>query len=178
MQKGTGPKVHGATEPDGAVWTWFIGIVAVGLFAWGVADLVGVGAGEPAAATWAPAAAEIERGGRSETIVELHRLLPDATDDLGRLVAVDGTVVGEASAAGFWVRDLRDNIVFVGDGSGGHPRIEAGDEVRVVGRVALLPPGEQADRLERAGLVIPATAVVIRDVKVQPMSGGIEVLRD
>ncbi len=170
--------MHGATGPEGTGWSWFIGAVAVGLFAWGVAELLGVGPGGPAVTTSTPIAAEIAPAGRSEPIMELHRLLPDATDDLGRLVSVDGTVVGDASPAGFWVRDLRDNIVFVGEGTGGPPGLTAGDAVRVVGRVALLPPDEQAHRLERAGLVLPASAIVIRDVKVLPTAGGIEVLRE
>ncbi|HEX7118694.1 MAG TPA: hypothetical protein VF212_07905 [Longimicrobiales bacterium] len=170
--------MHAETEPEGAGWTWFIGIVALGLFGWGVAELMGVGAGVPASVTSAQLAAELAPPGGNESIVELHRLLPDATDDLGRMVAVDGTVVGEASNSGFWVRDLRDNIVFVGAGTDPMPRIETGDDVRVVGRVALLPPDEQANRLERAGLVVPATAVVIRDVKVMPTPGGVELLKD
>lgn len=169
--------MHAGTDPDGAGWTWFICIAAVVLFVWGVAELIGVGGSEPAVIQAGSMATGLGAAPRDDAVVELHRLLPDATDDLGRLVSVDGAVVGEASRAGFWVRDLRDNIVFV-DVEGGLTRISAGAEVRVVGRVALFSPGEQADRLERAGLVVPATARVIRDVKVQPMSGGIEVLRN
>lgn len=169
--------MHAGTDPDGTGWTWFICIAAVGLFIWGVAELIGVGGSEPAMIQVGSMATELGATGRDDAVVELHRLLPDATDDLGRLVSVDGAVVGEASRVGFWLRDLRDNIVFV-DAGGDASRIEPGAEVRVVGRVALFSPGEQADRLQRAGLVVPATARVIRDVKVQPMSGGIEVLRN
>jgi len=168
--------VHGGSESSGTGWTWFIYIVVFGLVAWGVAELIGVGAGRADVVRSTTAGL----GGvvRDDPIVELHRLLPDATDDLGRPVSVDGAVVGEASRAGFWLRDLRDNIVFVDVEGAGYASVEAGDEVRVVGRVALFSPGEQADRLERAGLVVPATARVIRDVKVQPLPGGIEILRN
>lgn len=165
--------MRGATEREGAAWSWFIGAVAVGLLAWAVAELVGVGGGGAVVTVSRPVAGEPAPGVRGEPVVELHRLLPDATDDLGRLVSVDGTVAGDPSSAGFWVRDFRDNIIFV---EGARAVVRAGVAVRVVGRVALLLPDEQADRLERAGLVVPASAVVIRDVKIVPTAGGIDVL--
>jgi hypothetical protein len=89
---------------------------------------------------------------------------------------VDGMVVGDTSPAGFWVRDFRDYIIFVQGEQALH--LEAGDAVRVVGRIVLLTAEEQADRLERAGLVVPASAIVIRDVKVLPTADGIELLDD
>jgi len=177
-EKGARTKVHWGTEPNGAGWTWFICIAAVGLFLWGVAELIGVGGSGAEMARSGGALLDLGARIRDDPVIELHRLLPDATDDLGRSVTVDGAVVGEASRMGFWIRDLRDNIVFVDAEGGTHAPVETGTEVRVVGRVALFAPGEQADRLERAGLVVPATARVIRDVKVQPLPGGIEVIRD
>lgn len=113
--------------------------------------------------------------------VELHHLLPDATADLGRRVLVAGTIIGRPAVDGFWVRDLRDNIIFVAapssDGeSAGLTR--AGRTVRVRGTVALFPPAEQADRLRAAGLVISAGSNLVREIKVEAGPGGIEILRD
>lgn len=164
-----------------AAWSWVISVTAVGLFVWGVAELIGVGGTtSPAAGVILPAT-ELGRGLEAAPIIALHRLLPDATDDLGRRVRIDGSVVGAATIAGFWVRDLRDNIVFVG-GRGEEratwPPVRAGDAVRVVGVVALLSPSEQARRLERAGLVIPERAIVVRDIKVVASPEGVEVLQD
>lgn len=158
----------------GRAWPWLISLIAFVLFLWGVAELLGIGGGGPRFATSTTIAAEVLPTGAGERATELHHLLPDATDDLGRLVFIDGTVVGDTSPAGFWVRDLRDNIIFV-DGEA-TTRLETGDAVRIVGHIALLSPEEQADRLERAGLVVPTSAIVIRDVKVELAAGGVEVL--
>ena len=149
-EKGARTKVHWGTEPNGAGWTWFICIAAVGLFLWGVAELIGVGG----------SGAEMARSGgvarswgkdTDDPVIELHRLLPDATDDLGRSVTVDGAVVGEASRMGFWIPGTSVTTLFswmpkAGPtpsrnrhrGPGGRPR-------------GAFAPGEQADRLERAG---------------------------
>lgn len=113
--------------------------------------------------------------------VELYRLLPDAAADLGRRVLVAGTIVGQPAHGGFWVRDLRDNIIFIADHSGGSESAgltRAGRTVRVRGAVAIFPPAEQADRLQAAGLVISAGSNLVREIKVEAGPGGIEILRD
>ena len=65
------------------------------------------------------------------------------------LVNLDGTVVGEPDPAGFWVRDLRDNVVYVA--SGARPR--AGASVRVVGRLEHTGVRRRAPRLPDGALV-------------------------
>lgn len=167
--------MHGGTGPEKA-WSWLISLIALGLFIWGVAELLGLSDHEPVVSTSVGVAAELSTLRRGEMPTELHNLLPDATDDIGRLVSVDGMVVGDTSPAGFWVRDFRDYIIFVQGEQALH--LEAGDAVRVVGRIVLLTAEERADRLERAGLVVPASAIVIRDVKVLPTADGIELLDD
>lgn len=170
---------------EDAAGSWLIGLIAAALLFWAVAEFIGLDRGSRTTSFDAASPLSAEPGLQlaANDEVEMHRLLPDATGSIGRTVLLAGTVVGEASPVGFWVRDLRDNIVFVsvaadsGEAEGqARPELRAGDLVRVRGIVALLPPDEQAERLAGAGLVLPATAVVVRDVKIQPVRGGVEVL--
>lgn len=167
---------------DGAAWSWLITLAALALLVWAVVDFVQPGGDGRLRPVVAPAGAESVVAAPVGEAIELHRLLPDATDDLGKPVRLDGTVVGESSPVGFWVRDLRDNIILVAiadpGGDPAFPAVDQGDAVRVRGVVALLAPQEQAARLQRAGLVLPTSAVVIRDIKVVPTEGGVEVLKD
>jgi hypothetical protein len=165
-----------------AAWSWFISLIAFGLVFWAIVEFLNPRAGSSLRIVPATETA-VAWPDLVEATVELHRLLPDATDDLGRPVQVDGTVVGESSAAGFWVRDLRDNVVYIAREGAAPSRsaplsLHPGDPVRVRGVIAILTPREQAERLERAGLVVPSNAVVIRDVKILSNEDGIEVLRD
>lgn len=170
---------------EDAAGSWLIGLIATALVLWAATEFVGFDRGGRAAGFDAVPVVSADPGLQlaANDVVEMHRLLPDATGAIGRTVLLAGTVVGEASPVGFWVRDLRDNIVFVSvaadtmDAEGqARPELRAGDPVRVRGVVTLLPPDEQAERLAGAGLVLPATAVVVRDVKIQPVEGGVEVL--
>lgn len=156
---------------------WIIGVAALALAGWAVVDLIHADAELPAIRS-VPAPAAAEAIGSPGGIVPLHRLLPDATDDLGRRVRLDGVVVGAVLPAGFWVRDLRDNIVFVavsapGDG---RPAVRRGDMVRVRGVVALLGPGDDAPLREAAGLAVPPAAILIRDIQVRAAAEAIERL--
>src|SRR5690606_26608946 len=111
--------------------------------------------------------------------IELHRLLPDATDDLGTLVRVDGTIAAVVGD-GFWVRDLRDNVVYVVLPSRARKRrgteeVEPGAAVSVLGVVGLVAPGE-VPRLDANARAVPASAVVVRDIRIVPLERGIAVL--
>lgn len=161
-------------------WTWSIGVIALALLVLAIIDFARPGSGETVDLSGGPTADRLlARAGTG--LAELYHLLPDATADLGRAVQVAGTVTGQPTGMGFWVRDLRDNIVFVSTGapaasSGSQPR--AGAAVRARGLIELFPPTEQDERLRAAGLVVPAGTVVIRDVKISAFDGGIEVLKD
>src|SRR5690606_37097418 len=74
----------------GAGWAWGIGAAALLLSVWAVLDFVEAIREEAARGVVASPAAEPAPPSPLDAI-ELHRLLPDATDDLGALVRVDGT---------------------------------------------------------------------------------------
>lgn len=161
-------------------WTWTIALVAAGLLVMAAIDLIRPGSGATVDLSLEPNSAGARaRSGADD--VELYRLLPDASADLGRTVLVAGMIVGQVSGGGFWVRDLRDNIIFIVDEAaeleaGGVQR--PGRAVRVRGAIALFSPAEQADRLRAAGLVLSAGSNLIRGVKVHATPGGIEILQN
>jgi len=154
-------------------------LVAAGLLVMAALDFIRPDTGETVDLSLEPGRANASTS-RSVDDVELHHLLPDATADLGRRVFVAGTVVGQPAEGGFWVRDLRDNIVFIANRSVGESAgpTRAGQPVRVRGTVALFPPAEQAGRLQAAGLVISAGSNLVREIKIEAGPGGIEILRD
>jgi hypothetical protein len=160
-------------------WSWSIGLIALALLSVAVIQIIRPGSGEIVDLS-AGRTADLANIHTGSGLAELHRFLPNASADLGRPVLVAGTIVGQPSRSGFWVRDLRDNIVFVmidpSYPGGGEPR--PGRVVRVRGVIVLFPPAEQADRLHAAGLVIPAGTVVVREVKILATDGGIELLND
>lgn len=164
-------------EADSA---WLIGLIALGLGVWGVIEFLQIGGERPVQVAEISPATEEAGGVRSvrHGAVELHRLLPDATHQLGTEVRLDGTVVGDATRTGFWVRDLRDNVVFVETGADSSDMPVRGDPVRVLGIVALLPLKQQAEHWENVQRTVPSSALVIRDVKVVTVNGGIEVLEE
>ncbi len=147
---------------SGAAAAWLIGVAAAGCGVWAVADFV------LAARPDAPAVVLAEAPARAGAAVELHQALAQGEDAAGALVRVDGNVVGAADAAGFWVRDLRDNGVYVA--SGERPR--SGAAVRVLGRLARVsgPPLQ----------VGPADAsLVVRGLRIVTSGhAAVEVLRD
>lgn len=139
----------------GAAAPWVIALVALACSIWAVVDFVA------AARPDAPAHVTLQQSAQSAARgpIELHRLLPAAPEDVGTLVLVDGTVIGKGDRDGFWVRDLRDNVVRVRSSE----RPESGKAVRVVGRLARLagtahPPSgaEPGDRVV-AGLQVVAS---------------------
>jgi hypothetical protein len=158
-----------------AAWTGLIALCALALLVLAVLELVDPGRGETMIR---PAAENQLLAAPGRLVTELHRLLPDATDQVGRPARLDGTVVGQPAPQGFWVRDLRDNIVFVGFAppSAPPPALRAGSTVRVWGKVALFPTAEQIERLNAAGLVLSANAIVVRDVQLRTAEGGVELL--
>ncbi|HEX9109479.1 MAG TPA: hypothetical protein VF832_19695 [Longimicrobiales bacterium] len=149
---------------SGAAAAWLIGAAAAGCGVWAVADFV------LAARPDAPAAVLAVAPARSGAAVDLHQVLDQGEDAAGALVRVDGTVVGDPDAAGFWVRDLRDNVVYVA--SAERPR--SGAAVRVLGRLARFggPAG--------ARLGPPADApLVLRDLRIVTSGpAAVEVLRN
>ena len=162
----------------GAGWAWGIGAAALLLSVWAVLDFVEAMREEAARGVVASPAAEPAPPSPLDAI-ELHRLLPDATDDLGALVRVDGTVAAVAGD-GFWVRDLRDNVVYVvlparGWKRRGDAELEPGAAVSVLGVVALVAPRD-APRIDTAALAVPASAVVVRDIRILPLERGVAVL--
>lgn len=171
-------------DVEGAAGSWLISLIAGALLFWAVMELLELRGGPQVGGFHAVSSVATEPGALPafDSAIELHRLLPDATGSIGRTVRLDGSIVGEASALGFWVRDLRDNIVFVTAGAEGRsqPRDElrAGDAVRVYGVIARLSPIEQAERLSGAGLVLPSSAIVVRDIEILAAPDGIEVLLD
>lgn len=161
----------------GAGWAWGIGLAALVLSVWAVLDFMDAMREEAARGTVTAAAAEPAPSPLDA--IELHRLLPDATDDLGTLVRVDGTVAAVFDG-GFWVRDLRDNVVYVALPArarkrGGSAAVEPGAAVSVLGVVGLIAPGE-ALRVDVEALAVPASAVVVRDVRIVPLERGVAVL--
>lgn len=168
-------------QAKGALGSWLIGAAALGLLVWAMLDFIRLNTAAPIVAARIPVAGELAPMPIAREAIALHRLLPDATDDLGAWVRLDGTVVGAVTAQGVWVRDLRDNVVLVVPGPDGPgalrlATLSAGDAVRIVGRVALLPRERQEQRFAAAGLVLPQTAQVIRDIMIQPAEDGIERL--
>ncbi len=152
----------------GAAAPWFIGLAAVGCGVWAVMDFVAAARPDaPVVVAVDPPAAHSAAG----RPVELHRLLADGDglDDVGALVAVDGTVAGAPGASGFGLRDLRDNVVWID--SGARPR--EGALVRVVGRLDRMAAGPAPARA-------PAGAgTVVRDVRVAATGpAALEVLRE
>lgn len=160
----------------GSGWAWGIGLVATLISVWAVLDFVDALREEAVRGVGAPLAAEAPRSPRDA--IELHRLLPDATDDLGMLVRVDGTVAAVVRD-GFWLRDLRDNVVFIVDPRPSRKRrdaeLTAGAAVTVVGVVGLIPPGE-APAIDVSELPVPPSAVVVRDIRIEPIARGVAVL--
>ncbi|HEX7090044.1 MAG TPA: hypothetical protein VF192_07895 [Longimicrobiales bacterium] len=160
----------------GSGWAWGIGLVAILISVWAVLDFVDAVREEAVRGAGAPLAAEAPRSPRDA--IELHRLLPDATDDLGTLVRVDGTVAA-VIGDGFWLRDLRDNVVFIVDPRASRRRrdaeLKAGSAVTVVGVIGLIPPGD-APVLDVAELPVPPSAVVVRDIRIEPIPRGVAVL--
>ena len=151
---------------SGAAAPLLIALVAAGCGVWAVVDLVAAARPDASGPVVVATSAATPAGGRP---VALHTLLADGDglDDVGALVNLDGTVVGEPDSRGFWVRDLRDNVVYVA--SGARPR--AGASVRVVGRLERVGVSRRAPR-------VPAGALV-EDVRVA--AGGpaaVEVLGD
>jgi hypothetical protein len=163
-----------------AGWSWSIGVVALALLVVAIVEFVRPGSGETVDLSAGPTGTQLlARAGTS--LAHLHQLLPDASADLGRPVQVAGTILGQASDTGVWVRDLYENVVFIAHetpGLGSSGQREAGRTVRVRGTVALFPPAEQVERLRAAGLVLPAGTVVVRDIKIRATEGTIEVLSD
>ena len=148
---------------SGAAAAWLIGAAAAGCGVWAVADFV------RAARPDAPAVVLAEAPARPGAAVELHQALSRGEDAAGALVRVDGNVVGNPDAAGFWVRDLRDNVVYVA--SGERPR--SGAPVRVLGRLARVG-GSSA----QAGPPSDASRVV-RDLRIVASGpAAVEVLRN
>lgn len=163
-------------------WSWSIGVVAAGLLIMAVIEFVRPRSGETVDLSGGIPAAETSDGMHlGSGTPELYRILPDASADLGRTVQVAGTIIGHPSGEGFWVRDLRDNIIFIADRAltpGDQGAARPGRAVRVRGVIALFPRAEQEAEFRAAGLVLPAGANVVREVKVTALDGGIEVLRD
>lgn len=159
----------------GRSWApWLIAVAAAGLLVWAIVDFVYVGVKSPvvrvdAAPASAPGAAVAD--GAVEPI-PLHRLLPDATNSLGRTVRVEGTVAAVVPDEGFWVRDLRDHVVFVTTGD----RTPApAAVVRVIGRIEVLPDDERDRYLDAVRRAVPDTALLVRDVKLVSTDLAIEV---
>lgn len=162
-------------------WSWSILAAALVLLILAVVDFVRPEYGETVDLRAQTAAGQLAGRTGSAELAELHHLLPDASADLGRAVQVAGTVVGQAAAAGFWVRDLRDNIVFVGEDTtdaANHVQPRTGRAVRVRGVITLFPTAEPAERLRAAALTPPNGSTVVRDIKVRALAGGIEILQD
>lgn len=158
-----------------AAWTGLIALCALTLVVMAVLELIDPGRGETMIRPTGNEQLFAEPG---RIVTELHRLLPDATDQVGRPTRLDGTVVGHPAPNGFWVRDLRDNIVFVAFAPPASPpsALRAGSTVRVWGKVALFPAAEQVERLNAAGLVLSTNAIVVRDVQLRTAEGGVELL--
>lgn len=152
----------------GAAAPWLIGLAAVGCGMWAVVDFVAAARPDAPGVVAVDPPATRAAAGRP---VELHRLLADGDglDDVGALVAMDGTVAGAPGAAGFWLRDLRDNVVWID--SGAQPR--AGALVRVVGRLERMAAGPAPARA-------PAGAgTVVRDVRVAAAGpAALDLLRE
>ncbi len=150
---------------SGAAAAWLIGATAAGCGVWAVADFV------LAARPDGPAVTVLaETPARPGGPVELHQLLGEGEDAAGVLVRVDGNVVGAPDAGGFWVRDLRDNVVYVA--SDERPR--SGAAVRVLGRLARVSGPTAGAR------AAPADApLVVRDLRIVASGpAAVEVLRN
>ncbi len=152
----------------GVAAPWLIGLVAVGCGVWAVVDFVGAAQpDEPTAMARTVPVTPVARG----RAAELHRLLADGDglDDVGALVSVHGTVVGAARGDGFWVRDLRDNVVWVVSTARPH----AGAAVRVTGRLDRMDAGARPEPAP------PGAGTLVRDVRVLADGpAAVEVLPD
>lgn len=153
---------------------WLIVAVAAGLVIWAVVDFVDPGGRQPVLPVFTSAAAEQRVPLDLLEPTELYRLLPDATRDVGRVVEVDGTVVGPTGTDGFWIRDIRDHVVFVSGGEGtGGPAPAPGASLKVTGIIEHFPLQEQAVRFAEIDGRVGEGTLVIRDIKVVPVNGGI-----
>lgn len=149
-----------------------IGLFALAAVIWAGAEFVDTGRESSIVVVSGAAAAEV-----AWEPIPFHRLMPEAADDLGRPVVLDGTVAAVAESGGLWVRDLRGYTVYV-------PRAEgvnlwafaAGDPVRVRGRIALLPAGNASERIGEAERGLEAGALLVRGVMIVPRAGGVEAL--
>lgn len=152
-----------------------IGALALALLVWAVADFVF--AGTDVVVRWvdAPPAAEVVAHSPTGEAIELHRLMPDATNDLGRLVRLNGTVLAVKPGAGFWVRDLRDHVVYVASGAEDDAPLPApGSAVSVRGVVSLFSPEGRSERRGEVEAMMPENALVVWGVKLVPLHDGIE----
>ncbi|MFW6201850.1 MAG: hypothetical protein ACOC8B_04685 [Gemmatimonadota bacterium] len=115
-----------------------------------------------------------EGGARPAGAVPLYTLLPDLTDDLGRVVRLEGTVAAVDAGAGYWVVDMRGNVVYVGAAGAPAGSVARGDAVRVTGRVELVSDaavdrGAEAVAAARDG----SAGQLIRAVELAPIDGGL-----
>lgn len=116
---------------------------------------------DPTPAVDAPAAA------RSAAAVELHRLLPDASDDVGKTARLDGTVA-RVDGRGLWVRDFRDYLVYVIVADGLEALPSVGAAVTVVGILErLVPAPAWTGTPARSGLIVRDVALRARSAELQ-----------
>lgn len=152
---------------------------ALALFAMAVVDFINPGDGETIDLRQEASAERRPGGAIGPGPIELHHLLPDASADLGRAVQVAGTIVGQVSDAGFWVRDLRDNLIYIGaENAASTARPRTGGTVRVRGVIAVLSPAEAEVLLRASALAPPAGSTIVREIRVRALAGGIDLLQE
>jgi len=153
---------------------WLIIAAIAGLVVWAVVDFIDPGGRQPIRPVTTSAAAEQRLPLDLLEPTALYRLLPDATRDVGRVVEVDGTVVGPADAGGFWIRDMRDHVVFIALGEQAAALMPTpGATLKVTGIIEDFPLHEQAVRYAELEGHLSDGVLVIRDIKVVPVAGGI-----
>lgn len=156
-----------------AAGAWSIVLLAAVLLAWAVIDFVFAGTDRVVRWVDAPSAAEAVAPAGTVEAIDFHRLMPDATDDLGRVVRVDGRVLAVDAGSGFWLRDLRDHVVYVAADERDRPLPAPDDLVAVRGVVTIFSPDARRRPLAEAARLLPADALVVKAVKIVPVRDGI-----
>jgi hypothetical protein len=137
------------------LWVGVVAVALVLLLAWLVIEFTGP-RGQNAAVTehgpdtgagLQPGAVPTQPG--LERVADLDAILPLGAEDVGIRTEVQGTVVGEPTPEGFFVRLESDEVLFVASDE----PVRTGDHVRgLTGEIRSADPARMARRVEQARL--------------------------
>jgi hypothetical protein len=131
-----------------SIWPWIVGLLVLALLIWAIAEMVDrddVARVDPAEEPAVPAP---QPAVPHEAPVDLEQIAPLGSDDLGRMVNVSGSVVGQPLDNGFWVLTDQDRVVFI---QTDRP-VVTGEHVQVTGMVEQNTHEQSEQWFDEAGL--------------------------